>query len=275
MTSADRKLREAAYFREIGETGLVHAGTKPWSDPECARYLQELGSVLALCPPPPGRLLDIGCGAGWTSAIFAQRGYAVRGIDLSPEAIAFAGRHHGAGGATFSVHDFDDPFDDPGSYDVAVFFDSLHHSIDERHPLGLAFDALRPGGVCVVCEPGRGHADADTSLAATAGHGVTERDMTPRMVRAAAQSVGFRHVEVYPHPQRFIVPAYRPRGDPRTPRQRLLRMPGVVAARALYAATLERRHWGLVRLTRVTHADRSVVGPRAYGVLRARKASSA
>jgi SAM-dependent methyltransferase len=250
MTPADRKLREAAYFREIGETGLLHAGTKPWSDPECAQYLQELGSVLALCPHPPARLLDIGCGAGWTSAIFAQRGYSVHGIDLSPEAIAFAEERHGESGATFSVHDFDDPLADAGTYDLAIFFDALHHSVDETHPLRLAFEALRPGGVCVICEPGKGHANASTSQAAMSDHGVTERDMTPKMVRAAAQTVGFRHVEVYPHPQRFIVPAYRPRGGVLTPKQRLLRMPAVAALRALYAASLERRHWGLVRLTK-------------------------
>ena len=250
MTSVDRKLREAAYFREIGEAGLIHAATKPWSDPECAQYLQEIGSVLALCPPPPKRLLDIGCGAGWTSAMFSRRGYSVHGIDLSPEAIAFATQQHGTSGATFSVQDFDDPIDDPQSYDVAVFFDALHHSVDELHPLKLAFDALRPGGVCVICEPGKGHAGASTSRAAMSDHGVTERDMTPQMVRTAAQSLGFRHIEVYPHPQRFIVPAYRPRGEALTARQRILRMPTVAAIRAFYAASLERRHWGLVRLTK-------------------------
>ncbi|MGA2838052.1 MAG: class I SAM-dependent methyltransferase [Acidimicrobiales bacterium] len=250
MTAADRKLREAAYFREIGDAGVLHAATKPWTDPDCAQYLQELGSVLALFPPPPGRLLDIGCGAGWTSALFAQRGYQVDGIDLSPEAIAFAGRFHDQPGLHFEVQDFDDPVRNPASYDIAVFFDSLHHSVDEIHPLRLAFEALRPGGVCIVCEPGKGHADAETSREAVAGHGVTERDMTPPMVAAAARKVGFGDVEVFPHPQRFIVPVYRSRNANGSTRQRLLRRPSIAALRAWYAASLERRHWGLVKLTK-------------------------
>jgi SAM-dependent methyltransferase len=250
MTAADRKLIEAAYFRQIGEAGLIHAATKPWSDPECAQYLQELGSVLALCPPPPGRLLDLGCGAGWTSAMFAQRGYDVHGVDLAAEAIAFAKEFHRPDGLTFDVRDFDEPCPDPGTYDVAVFFDSLHHSSDERAPLKFAFDALRPGGVCVVCEPGKGHATAETSRAATASYGVTERDMTPSMVVVAGRAAGFRSCEVYPHPQRFIVPAYRPRGGAQSARQRILRVPLVASIRAFYAASVERRHWGLVVLAK-------------------------
>jgi SAM-dependent methyltransferase len=250
MGAADRKSREADYFREIGEVGLVHSANKPWSAPECAQYLQEIGSVLALCPPPPGRLLDIGCGAGWTSSMFAQRGYAIHGIDLSPEAISFARATHARSGLTYEVQDFDDPFPEVGQYDVAVFFDALHHSIDERRPLELAFTALRPGGVCVICEPGRGHASAATSIEAMEHHGVTERDMTPTMVLAAAREIGFTRSEVYPHPQRFIVPAYRPRSTAASSRERILRTPVVAALRAFYAASLERRYWGLVRLTK-------------------------
>jgi len=151
---------------------------------------------------------------------------------------------------SFEVHDFDAPFDNHGQFDVAVFFDALHHSVDESHPLRLAFEALRPGGVCVVCEPGRGHAVAESSRKATENHGVTERDMTPAMIIGAARQAGFRSFEVYPHPQRFAVPAYRHRPTGGWSKQRILSVPIVAAARAFYAATIERRSWGLVRLVK-------------------------
>jgi SAM-dependent methyltransferase len=250
VDSARRKEREAAYFREIGEEGLLHAATKPWCDPQCGAYLQEIGPVFSLCPPPPARLLDIGCGAGWTSAFFAERGYDVLGIDLSPEAIDYATSRHAKPNLRFAVQDFDHDFDSPQSFDVAVFFDALHHSTDEAAPLRLAFSALRSGGVCIVCEPGRGHAKAATSLEAIGRHGVTERDMTPPMIITAAKRAGFRSFEVYPHPQRFAVAAYRQRTRSGPAKQRILSVPVVAAARAFYAATIERRTWGLVRLTK-------------------------
>jgi len=250
MKSADPKEIEASYFRDIGIEGLLHAANKPWSDPQCGAYLQELGPVFSLCPTPPGNLLDIGCGAGWTSALFAARGYQVTGIDLSPEAIGFARERHGQPSLHFEVHDFDTPFDNHSQFDVAVFFDALHHSVDESCPLRLAFEALRPGGVCVVCEPGRGHAVAESSRKAMESHGVTERDMTPTMIIGAARQAGFRSFEVYPHPQRFAVPAYRDRPTGGWSKQRILSVPIVAAARAFYAATIERRSWGLVRLVK-------------------------
>jgi SAM-dependent methyltransferase len=250
MTRVSRKEVEAAYFNAIGVEGLVHAASKPWSDPQCGNYLQELGPLFALAPPPPGRLLDIGCGAGWTSALFATRSYQVTGIDLSPEAITFAREHHDFPNLGFEVQDFDRPYGRPGQFDIAVFFDALHHSEDEVLPLRLAFDALRPGGVCLICEPGKGHADAETSKNAFDHYGVQERDMTPEMVIRAARSIGFTSWDVYPHPQRFAVPAYRPRPKKGWTRQRILSHPVVVGARAFYAATLERRSWGLVQLVK-------------------------
>ena len=248
MPSADRKQREAAYFCEIGTEGLLHAATKPWSDAQCGGYLLELGSMFSLLQPPPARLLDIGCGAGWTSALFAARGYEVTGIDLSPEAISFAKESHNQSGLSFEVQDFDEPFHKTGQFDIAVFFDALHHSARELLPLRLAFEALRPGGVCIVCEPGKGHAEAKTSRQAMNDHGVTERDMTPAMIISAARAVGFQSTEVYPHPERFAVPAYRQRVRGGLSKQRLLSIPLVASARAFYAASFERRNWGLVRL---------------------------
>ena len=81
---------ELDYFKRIGEAGMRHATNKPWSDPQCGLYLMELGAMLALMPEG-GRLLDMGCGTGWTSVLFAQKGYDVVGQDLVPEAIE-AGR---------------------------------------------------------------------------------------------------------------------------------------------------------------------------------------
>src|SRR2546430_16388417 len=81
------KSGEIKYLSNLGEAGVWHAANKPFSDPGCGRYLAELGAILALLPPPPARLLDLGCGTGWTSVFFARAGYEVVGLDLAPDMI--------------------------------------------------------------------------------------------------------------------------------------------------------------------------------------------
>src|ERR1700722_10712003 len=86
------KLGEMEYFQKLDPYSLRHALEKPFSDPDCGRYLMEVGTVFALLPPAPARLLDLGCGSGWTSCFFARRGYDVVGQDIAADAVALAGR---------------------------------------------------------------------------------------------------------------------------------------------------------------------------------------
>ena len=157
---------EASYFRRIPKEALEQAIRKPFSQDDRARLLVEIGTVISLLPDPPARLLDLGCGPGWTSAFFAQCGYEVVGVDFSPEAIAAAQDAYRIPGLSFRQHDWDEPLDPSlGTFDAAVFIDCLHHSMDETGPLRTAYAALRgPGSICVVCEPGTGHAVSAGSL---------------------------------------------------------------------------------------------------------------
>ena len=195
------KQAEREYLRNLGEAGAWHSLNKPFSDPNCSRYLQEIGAILSLLPAPPGRLLDIGCGAGWTSVFFARRGYDVVGVDISPDMIEWAEKNrkrYGLENLTFAVCDFEQmAFRD--EFDCVVFFDSLHHAEDERAALEKVYLALRPGGVCVASEPGHGHSSQPASVEATSKFGVAERDMPPSKIAAAAQSAGFEQFDVFPH----------------------------------------------------------------------------
>ncbi len=76
--------------RERGDEAVRHALGKPFTDANCAAYLTEIAAVLALLPPPPARLLDMGCGTGWTSFFFAKAGYHVTGVDIAPDMIGHA-----------------------------------------------------------------------------------------------------------------------------------------------------------------------------------------
>ncbi len=241
---------EAAYFRNIPDEALVQSAAKPFSVPDRGRLLVEIGAVLSLLPEPPGRILDLGCGTGWTSSFLARSGYDVVGVDLSPEAVDTARAAFPLPSLAFAIHDFDEPLPRSfGLFDAVVFFDTLHHAEDERRPLRAAYLALRDGGVCVACEPGTGHAVSEGSIHAVATFGVRERDMTPPQVVAAGREAGFRAAAVHPHPHELHRNLYLHR-EPVSFRNRLLATVAGQAARVLRTVTVQRRHWGIVVLTK-------------------------
>jgi SAM-dependent methyltransferase len=192
---------ELTYYERIGESGRRHAVAKPFSDEECGLYLLRVGALFSVLPPPPARVLDCGCGTGWLSYFLAQRGYDVVGTDVSADAVALAKEHpvfHDGHAPEFLVADSESlAFD--ATFDAVVFFDSLHHAIDVSAALRSAFRALRPGGVCVALEPGRGH--ARQSRAIDEAYDVTDKDMPPSLVCQVGRRVGFGRCRVAPAPQ--------------------------------------------------------------------------
>jgi 2-polyprenyl-3-methyl-5-hydroxy-6-metoxy-1,4-benzoquinol methylase len=246
----DRKEVEASYFRLIPHDALQKSLEKPFSIDGRASHLMEIAAVISQLPDPPMRIVDFGCGTGWTSAFFARCGYEVLGVDLATEAIEAARSYHQVPGVTFAVHDFDQPLShELQHFGAAVFFDCLHHSEDELRPLRTAYEALDDRGVCIVCEPGKGHADSESALLASRVFGVLERDMSPQQVLAAAKVVGFAHAKVLPHPHEICRNIYlsRPRS---TWRERVLASEVGEVLRLVRAITVQRRHCGLVRLTK-------------------------
>jgi SAM-dependent methyltransferase len=94
-------------------------------------------------PPPPARVLEVGCGQGELTTALAVSGYDVLGIDpLAPE---------GEGFRRIRLEDLE-PADGP--YDAVVASYSLHHIRDLDHALDLVVELLEPGGVLVLDEFG-------------------------------------------------------------------------------------------------------------------------
>ena len=193
------KQGEIDYLRNIGPSGRAHAFDKPFSDINCGQYLVDLGTVISLMPPPPAKVLDFGVGTGWTSVLFSKRGYDVVGQDIAEEMISLANRNkerYGLEKLHFVTNDYE-YLNFRDEFDVAVFYDSLHHAVDEIKAIQSAFDALKPGGMLITVEPGKGHANSQSSLAARANYGVTEKDMPPSLVVTIGKQIGFRDYEVY------------------------------------------------------------------------------
>jgi 2-polyprenyl-3-methyl-5-hydroxy-6-metoxy-1,4-benzoquinol methylase len=195
------KQGEIDYLKRAGESGVQHAMNKPFSDHNCKGNLMQLGAIMHLLPPPPARILDLGCGSGWTSLFLARAGYDVVGQDIAPDMIHCANlsrERDDVSRARFVAADYESA-SWSSEFDCALFFDALHHAVDERLALQTAFRALRPGGICITSEPGEDHATTREALEAVERFGVTEKDMPYRTVFAIGREVGFRDFRVYPN----------------------------------------------------------------------------
>jgi SAM-dependent methyltransferase len=168
---------------------------KPFSDNRCGEYLMDIAQVIQLLPRPPGRLLDIGVGSGWTSELFCQRGYDVLGLDISPDMIALANKRSRERLA-FRVCDYEiGPI--PGNFDAAVVYDALHHSEDTLPVIRNIYDALKDGGILVTVEPGFGHSRTEDSVGVMEKYGTTEKDMPACWQRELMSSAGFGSVQQF------------------------------------------------------------------------------
>lgn len=97
---------------------------------------------------PPVRILDAGCGAGFTTAALAVFGE-VAAFDMAPEAIDCAARKAPVVklGTITAI-----PYAD-GCFDMVTALDVLEHEEDEATALGELSRVLKPGGILVITVP--------------------------------------------------------------------------------------------------------------------------
>src|SRR5258706_11835779 len=195
------RMGELTYYEQIGEAGRRHAVSKPFSDEECGLSLMRAGALFSILPQPPARVLECGCGPGWLAYMLARRGYDVVGTDVAPDAIRLAETHRMfADGSQPQFLEADsESLAFESAFDVVIFFDSLHHAIDEAAALRSAYRALRPGGICVALEPGWGHRRKSKTI--DAQFDVTDKDMPPSYICRVGRRVGFGRCHTLPAPQ--------------------------------------------------------------------------
>jgi SAM-dependent methyltransferase len=110
------------------------------------RGMDTIDALVLRDVPPPARVLDLCYGTGQLDHALHARGYAVTGVDGSPEMIGYACRN--APGCEFIVADAR-AFSVPGAFDLALcMYDSLNHLMepdDLRRAFRAVHGALRPG----------------------------------------------------------------------------------------------------------------------------------
>jgi SAM-dependent methyltransferase len=95
----------------------------------------------------PGRLLDVGCAAGFFLDEARQRGWKTKGVELAAPMAELARTRLRVDVDTGSFAAF---AAEPEAFDTVTMWDYIEHSNDPRGDLRRAADLLAPGGVLAV-----------------------------------------------------------------------------------------------------------------------------
>lgn len=116
---------------------------------DARRYYRKYLQFVSHHVPVHHRLLDVGCGSGWSSYLLADRGYEVVGVDLNAKAFQPPSRND-LNLREGSVLDL--PFAEK-SFDAVSSYQCLEHVPNPAKALSEIRRVLRPGGVVVFVGP--------------------------------------------------------------------------------------------------------------------------
>lgn len=144
------------------------------------------------------RVLDVGCGPGWSSIFLAGRGCRVTAVDVSPDMLEVARENAARLGMSIDFRQADMQTSLPREeFDSLVILDALHHCRNEAAALRNCFGALRAGGGLVLIEPDWFHEFSPSAKRDRRRFETTERGMGFTRVRRALKSAGFRRIRRY------------------------------------------------------------------------------
>ncbi len=107
-------------------------------------------AMIAARVTPPGRLLEIGAGAGFFLKAAERAGWRVSGTEILEAAIEFASTRLGLDVTRASAEELNAP---DHSADVVAMFEVIEHLLDPRVVLQKVRKVLRPGGLFVLSTP--------------------------------------------------------------------------------------------------------------------------
>jgi SAM-dependent methyltransferase len=195
------------YVENLAPGARLWLRTKPFSAPPNVELMQCLHAfahlVEALQLGLRAQVLDVGCGPGWLSEFLARCGYAVTGVDISPDMIEIARERVDAIGgpvgeridALAEFHALpvrDMPW--TSRFDAAVLHDTMHHFDDELETLQVIRRALVPGGQLYIHEgikPPPGSEAERNLVAEMERYGTLESPFDPEYLIAVVKQAGF------------------------------------------------------------------------------------
>lgn len=141
-----RQEQDRAYFNQVaGRFDRVYGPGRSW---------QGFGHLL-LRIVPPLVVADLGSGEGLLSELLARRCKKVIAVDNSEKIVAFGAaraRKNGLKNLEFRLGDLQNPPIEPGSVDLVVLSQALHHAENPPSAVAAAYGLLRAHGQIVILD---------------------------------------------------------------------------------------------------------------------------
>lgn len=153
------EMREGVYDVNDEANTLEYSLTEP--SPYNSRHPNlighHIGSIVTVVrdigKSPPARVLDLGFGAGDTSLMLARCGFKVDAVDINQRFVEllkyWSDRLHVKDRINVLALPFDQIGSLDGSYDVILFFESFHHSLDHAALVAELETKLNDDGVII------------------------------------------------------------------------------------------------------------------------------
>lgn len=182
---ARREEQAAVYFNQVaGRFDRSYGPGRSW---------QAFGQLL-LRMLPPLVVADLGSGEGLVSELLARRCRKVIAVDNSEKMVEFGtrkARKNGVRNLEFRLGDLEAPPIEPGSVDVVILSQALHHADDPARAVAGAHQILRPGGQVLILDLLQHRFEQARELYGDRWLGFPEADLH-RWLEAA----GFRNIEI-------------------------------------------------------------------------------
>jgi ubiquinone/menaquinone biosynthesis C-methylase UbiE len=206
----DSKAAEKLYLLRSG--GGAWERSKPFpptgqvATEEHSQHIHDFAALLRILAPTSDDLvLDLGAGSGWVSDWLQKCGFRSVAIDISVDMLYLAAERF-SGAVPLVAGDMESMPFRSHAFSKACCLNAFHHVPNQDSALKELRRVLTDDGVVFFSEPGRGHADNPTSLAAVRNYGVQEKDIIIEDFMEACLSAGFADVRL--HPISHVIPLF-------------------------------------------------------------------